>query len=337
MNQPKKDEKLISEQTPQTNDNKEAKNQKFTFKNQMTGSPEDIEAQYQTNDKRGVDDPKDVEYQETNDKDSPQMNLNSIPKTPGSEENPLIDNTNFNPSLTNDGNSEKKSKEDGKHTVLNFQQVKIRKDFIRKTFTIVALQLLFVSITLVLPLTIESLRLWMSENWWLAITTSVLALIILYTVVYSKLGRKVPLNYILLCIFTVLEAYSLAYLAAISSPETIAMAGGITMIIVISLAIFAKCTKKDFTGCGPYLLVLIVGLVASGIVAYFFRNKIVIWVICGLGVLVFGCYLVFDVQLIINKRNSNKFAIDDYIVAAMMVQTDIVGIFVTLVNLIRNR
>jgi FtsH-binding integral membrane protein len=336
MNQPKKNEKLISEPTPQTTENVAVKENKFTFKNQISEGVDDIENQYKTNDRNPTNQLKPNEYQETNEGEPPQVLANLSPKTPGSEENPLIKN-NFNPQLTNKTKSETTPAKKEQFKALDFKQNKIRKGFILKTFSIVGIQLGFVSVCIIFPLVFESVSKWMSDNWWLAIVTSVLALIILYTVVYSKVGRMVPINYILLCIFTLLEAYSISYVAAISSPETVGLAAGCTMVIVIALAVFAKCTKKDFTGCGPYLLVLIVGLIASGTVAYFFRNKIVTWVICSIAVLVFGCYLVFDIQLIVNKRNSNKFAIDDYIIAAMMVQTDIVGIFVTLINLIRNR
>ena len=140
MNQPKKNEKLIPEKTPQTTEDKAVKKQKFTFKDHMDEGINDLESQYKTNDKNLSNKLEGKEYLETN--EGVKISSNLTPKTPGSEENPLIDNTNYNPQLTKKTISDNKSNKE-KFIALDFNQQKIRKGFIQKTFTIVALNLPF--------------------------------------------------------------------------------------------------------------------------------------------------------------------------------------------------
>lgn len=210
---------------------------------------------------------------------------------------------------------------------------KLRLDFIKKTFGILGTQLLITFIVTLIPLMVESVRVWMHQNWWLCIVSSVLAMIILYVVIYTKAGRKVPINYVLIFLFTIFEAYTVAFIAARYQPETVALAAGLTTLIVITLSIYAACTKTDFTKCGGFLLICLVVLITGGILAFFFRNRILNLILSCLGVIVFGIYLIFDIQLLLGNKK-NKFSKDDYILAAMMLYIDIIQIFIYILQII---
>lgn len=54
---------------------------------------------------------------------------------------------------------------------------------------------------------------------------------------------------------------------------------------------------------------------------------------CGLGVLLFGIYIVVDTQLIIGNRGA-ELAIDDYYLGAMFLYIDIISIFIYLLQLL---
>lgn len=222
---------------------------------------------------------------------------------------------------------------DDEHKVADFSDKTLRLGFIKKTFAILGLMLLVTCIFVAIPLISESVRLWMIENWWLSIVCSVIAMIIMYVVVYTKLGRKVPINYILIFSFAFLESYVVAFIAARYEPSTVALAAGLTTVMVISLSIYAACTKTDFTKCGGFLLICLVVLISGGIVAFFFRNKILNLILSVLGVIVFGIYLIFDIQLLLGNKK-NKFSKDDYVLAAMMLYIDIIQIFLYLLQLI---
>ncbi len=152
---------------------------------------------------------------------------------------------------------------------------------------------------------------------------------------YVKVARKVPLNFILLAIFTIAESYVVSFIASIYDTQTVLIAGGLTAAIVIALTLYAIFTKTDFTTCGGILLVCLVALVVGGIFAMFIRNRWLNLVLSILGVILFGIYLVYDTQLVIGK-NKRKFSIDDYIIAAMNLYIDIIQIFLYLLSILGN-
>lgn len=54
---------------------------------------------------------------------------------------------------------------------------------------------------------------------------------------------------------------------------------------------------------------------------------------CGLGVLLFGIYLIVDTQLIVGGR-SMQLEIDDYYLGAMLLHIDIISIFIYILQLL---
>ena len=169
---------------------------------------------------------------------------------------------------------------------------------------------------------------------WLFYVFMVITIITVYALAcYPKVARSVPINYILLFLFTIAEAYMISIIASYYDSTTVLMAGGLTAAATVGLTIYAFYTKKDFTKLGGFLFALILVLIVGGIFAIFIRNK---WLNLGLailGVLVFSIYLVFDTQLIIGK-NERKFSIDDYIMAAMNLYLDIINLFLYILQIL---
>lgn len=54
---------------------------------------------------------------------------------------------------------------------------------------------------------------------------------------------------------------------------------------------------------------------------------------CGLGVLLFGIYIIVDTQLIVGGRSA-ELEIDDYFLGAMLLYIDIVSIFIYILQLL---
>jgi FtsH-binding integral membrane protein len=107
-------------------------------------------------------------------------------------------------------------------------------------------------------------------------------------------GRKVPLNYILLLIFTFCEAYTVAFCcAAVGDPKIVIASAFMTSGIVIALTLYAVFTKTDFTTCGGVLTVACAVFILVGLFSFVLGATMRL-VICGVGVLLFGVYLIFD-------------------------------------------
>lgn len=117
--------------------------------------------------------------------------------------------------------------------------------------------------------------------------------------------------------------------------QTVLMAGALTAAVVVSLTIYAIFTKTDFTMCGGLLFILLAVMFVGSILAIFIKNRVVNLVLSIFGVILFGIYLIYDTQLVIGK-NSRKYSIDDYIIAALNLYIDIIQIFLYILSILGN-
>ena len=69
----------------------------------------------------------------------------------------------------------------------------------------------------------------------------------------KKLSRKIPINYILLFIWTFLESFIVANLTSFYNYKIVLSAVGITVGMSAGLTTYACYTKKDFTYYGGIL------------------------------------------------------------------------------------
>jgi FtsH-binding integral membrane protein len=147
-----------------------------------------------------------------------------------------------------------------------------------------------------------------------------------------SVSRHVPTNYILLSIFTLCEAYIVGFIAARFDPNIVAVAAFCTAGMTIGITVYAFTTKNDFTLFGPILFV--VGFTLAFASILFFTVPIqamhVVW--CIIAVILFSFYLLFDTQLIMGGKRY-EIEIDDYILGAIILYTDIITIFIYLLQI----
>ena len=106
--------------------------------------------------------------------------------------------------------------------------------------------------------------------------------------------RVYPYNYICLGAFTVFEAVICGTLASFYDTQSVAIAFGITMLVVTGLTLFAFQTRIDFTGLWVYLFVFILVVLIFAVFAVLFQSKVLMILYCCLGVLAYSLFLVFD-------------------------------------------
>ncbi|EDW64379.2 uncharacterized protein Dvir_GJ22864, isoform A [Drosophila virilis] len=209
-----------------------------------------------------------------------------------------------------------------------------RRHFISKVCSIVALQMAVTTIITAIFLFVESANDLLMENSyikWIALAGTLLTSLIL--ICCNSVARKVPINYILLFLFTGFMALGVSCMSIYYTTRLILYAIGITLAICIALSLFAIFAPCDFTGWGPYLCVLSIVLVLMGLLAFFIRNRILSLVYCSLGLIIFSLYLVYDIQLMVGGRR-NEFSEDDYIIAALGIYIDIIYIFIMILGIL---
>jgi len=110
-----------------------------------------------------------------------------------------------------------------------------RMGFVRKVYGILTCQLLLTFGAVSVACAFEWVRIFMKDHWSILIVALVVNMMSLYALgCYPTLARTVPINFILITIFTVTEAYCIAFITAYYSPETVFIAAALTAGVVVA-------------------------------------------------------------------------------------------------------
>ncbi|XP_068091373.1 protein lifeguard 1-like [Hyperolius riggenbachi] len=215
-----------------------------------------------------------------------------------------------------------------------FSDRAIRRAFIRKVYITLTLQLI-ITFGIVFMFTFwKTLRNWVRYNPYLMYAVLPCTFILLMVLACcDQARRRVPLNYILLGMFTILEGCLLGNLAAYYNADAVMWATGATILVTLGLTLFAFQTKWDFTKMSGSLMVLFMVVLSFGLLAAIFRTYWLSIVYACIGTLVFGLYLVFDTQLILGGNHRYSVSPEDYIFAALNIYVDVVNLFLLLLQI----
>jgi FtsH-binding integral membrane protein len=239
-------------------------------------------------------------------------------------------NSNYQPNYPSDFEIGLNS--DSKQSSLTFN---MRMGFIKKVYGIIAAQLAMTVLTCLISMSSVGFRKFQIEHSSLFIFSLVLSIILPCVIVcFQSTMRIIPYNYIILFSFTAAESYVVSFICSTYNPKLVFMAAFMTMSLVISLTIYAMTTKTDFTMQGGLLFVLGCGVFMFGFFLLFSQNKFLHIIFCIIGIVLFGLYLIYDTQLILGNKE-NALEVDDYILAAFILYTDIVYLFLKILELIQ--
>ena len=216
-------------------------------------------------------------------------------------------------------------------------KAQLRNGFIRKVFGIVAIQLTFTFLFILFCQT-KIIKNFISKNHTLCtilFITSIICFIIFSCILICnrRLSRTVPQNYILLFFVTLSESIICASITLQYSFEIVVASIVLTIAAALGIILYSLRTKRDFSGCGMVLMVLIGQIFFFGILNFFIRSQFLHLLYCLGGTALVGIYLVYDVQLISGKFG-NEYAIDDYVFAAMELYIDIIRLFLEILRII---
>ncbi|XP_046142722.1 protein lifeguard 3-like isoform X3 [Osmia bicornis bicornis] len=216
--------------------------------------------------------------------------------------------------------------DDGSDYIGDFKQDNVRRNFIRKVFCILTLQLLFTTGVIACFLFVDEAKKFMIVHWYLWIIALVSFTISYCAVSFSPSARrKTPCNYIWLCTlvrflincsFTrnikcyYFQTIAMSYLAAFASVfyeiETILLALGMTTLITLVVGFIATFSKFDLTMRTGLMMILgiasIVAIFVMMIVLIFTYIKVLHLLISVIGMILLSMYLYFDVQTIMGGR-----------------------------------
>ena len=211
----------------------------------------------------------------------------------------------------------------------------LRKGFIRKVYGILSIQLLTTAIFSLLTIKFSFIQQFMLNHILISNIMLILTFILPFLIVCNiSLMNKIPYNYLILFLFTFAESYLIAFICAFTKGNLVFIAALMTFIMVLSLTYYAYTTENDMTTQGTTLFIFSIGLFLFSFFGIFTNNKLFHIFICCAGVILFGFYLVYDTQIILGTK-SEMIEMDNYIIGAFILYTDIVYIFMKILELLQ--
>ncbi|KAL7597931.1 protein LIFEGUARD 2 [Lactuca sativa] len=211
----------------------------------------------------------------------------------------------------------------------------LRWSFIRKIYSIVAIQLLLTAAVGSLVVTYHPIVIFFTTT--NAGLACYLLLIIAPFITLCPLSyyyQRHPINYLLLGIFTITLAFAVGLTCSFTSGKVILEAVILTAVVVVSLTGFTFWAAKrgyDFNFLGPFLFGAVMVLIVFSFIQIFFPlGKISVMIYGGLSAIVFCGYIVYDTDNLIKR-----YTYDEYIWAAVALYLDIINLFISLLTILR--
>lgn len=209
---------------------------------------------------------------------------------------------------------------------------KIENKFIFKIYLHFFGQIIFILLMTIFAFKNKTFHSLLSNNKFLFIIFIIVILILLiYPLKYEQLLKNPPYNYIYLFIFTISISYVICKILILFNSNLIE-AGAILFIIeLIYLMIdsyISKMNKLDLINTSAFMGLC---LLFIGSILYFIKKVnffILIFII--LIILLFGIYLIYDMNLILLDTRRN-FEENDYVLATIFLYIDIFQIFLELI------
>ena len=213
----------------------------------------------------------------------------------------------------------------------------LREGFIAKVFGIFTYQMVILFLVVFLGFASTTFKQMLLKSTLMYVLTFIIFMACLIAPIYNpNLYRKVPINYIITTIFSFSYSWWIAEYTVRFTATSVLVALGLTVALCTLITLYALWTKKDYTVMGGFLFSSLILLILCSLICIFIRIPILHVILIYIGLILFGLYLSYDVQLIVG-RGEEKFAEDDYILASINIYLDVIGIFIRILALFGSR
>ncbi|XP_076064336.1 protein lifeguard 4-like [Oratosquilla oratoria] len=206
----------------------------------------------------------------------------------------------------------------------------IRMGFLRKVYGLLSVQLAITTIVAATCAYTEVIRDTIHVNPWIVMICLPFTMCTMFALYVKR--HHVPMNFVLLATFTVLEAITVGVVVSMYEAESVIKAFVLTVVITLSLTFYTFQTKRDFSNIGVGLFVGLMVLIGLGLLNLFIGSSGIELAIAGGGALVFSLFIVFDTQMMMTKLSP-----EEYIVATINLYLDILNLFLHLLRIFGER
>jgi FtsH-binding integral membrane protein len=213
------------------------------------------------------------------------------------------------------------------YVLQQFAQPAIRLTFLRKVYSIVAVQLA-VTAAIVAALRMHPAFLHTVVR---RLGQGLFFLPMLPVLLLSLLERERTsgsrLAYFLLAVFTAFEGLAVGVVSSQFPLALVLRAVFATSAATIGLSAYALTTKRDFTVYGGLLSSCVTGVFVLSLLQLFMGGSMLHSLHAGFGTLLFCVYLVFNTQAMMGGKKERQLRPTEHIMGAVQIYTDIMGLF----------
>ncbi|KAG7154772.1 protein lifeguard 4-like [Homarus americanus] len=206
----------------------------------------------------------------------------------------------------------------------------IRMGFLRKVYGLLSVQLLVTTVVAAAFAYTPVLRQTIHTNPWMLILCLPLTLGLLVALHVKR--HHVPINFMLLAAFTVVEAITVGVAVSMYEAEVVVKAFVMTLIITGGLTAYTFQTKRDFTSMGAGLIIALMIMIGLSLMNVFLGSSGLELALAGGSALIFCLFIVYDTQMMMTKLSP-----EEYILATINLYLDILNLFLELLRIFGDR
>ncbi|CAB0010660.1 unnamed protein product [Nesidiocoris tenuis] len=153
------------------------------------------------------------------------------------------------------------------------------------------------------------------------ITIGFLSNIVVLIALHFK-RKETPTNFVLLAIFTVVQAYTVGVLVSFYDGYVVLQAFLLTVLVMGGLTAYTFQTKRDFSNMGVLLFTALIVLIFGGLIQLFVQSSALEFGISIFGAFIFALFIVYDTQNLMLRVSP-----EEYILATIELYLDIINLF----------
>ena len=231
--------------------------------------------------------------------------------------------------------------DDPSKRTFGFDSQSVRRAFVRKVFTLVAIMLAVVTVMCAIPFLNPDMKAFVGRSPGIYFASYFVFLIVYFTIMCCEsVRRSFPSNLIATSLLTLSIGYMSMMLCTRYSLDSVLLCLIITTVCCGGIVVFSMTTKHDLTSAIGIIFILSMVLLVFGLVAVValavFHVRWLYTVYAALAALIFMFYLAIDVQSIMGGRKI-EISPEEHIFAAVQIFLDIVYIFWMILQLIGSR
>ena len=210
-----------------------------------------------------------------------------------------------------------------------------RQRFIIKVYSLIFIMLGVTSLWCGLVYSSDGLKKFVFGNLWLFYLSCVI--IIAQTCGLFCFWRKLrafPLNYIMLVVWTVTHSYLIGAVMTQYEPPVVIAAALCTTVMFLGLTVYACFSKGEMGYLIGFAISLCLMILMTILISFIIRVKILYQIICALIIALLSIYIIWDTKMIVGGRHKRyQLDLDDFAIGAMILYSDIVTIFLYILQL----